>query len=354
MKIRPVTLYFSQLSWYHLNPLLEVARDPHAPMLDIPKSGVLFKQMCQEVYIPVLDSLQNNGVEANIVLTGEFLATANLVCPELIEKLKQLIENDEVSLVADAYYGNSLTSLYNSAWWASSVKRTVDATGQILSVSPAAVYIPQLYRGLELERITQNSGISEFFCRVKGTKPLELEIKLSSLRRFGGRKPGWIDVDMDLKCSFHFIADDQFFSINEAYFEKDLDKSGKTISLEIPYTHAKLELKPKKTKTERPQKPSRLSEKYSLTLYSPLQRAVIRLWEYGAMLVWTEFNQNPGRVSNQLLDTVAALQNSEFLYYLSKKSYRAGQELNFSSPYEAFVNMQAAIKQVEILLKNKI
>ena len=88
-------------------------------------------------------------------------------------------------------------------------------------------------------------------------------------------------------------------------------------------------------------------------MYNHIQRATIRLWKHGSMVLASTHSIDL-ELHGHLHSALAKLQNTSFLNYLEKKYY-VGQKIdNFSSPYEAFVNMQSAIKEIEILIRNKV
>lgn len=353
MNFHPVTLQFSVLPYYEINPFLSVLKDPDRSIFDQKKSAKNFKRMLRELYQPLLEFMDQMEVGANTIISGDFITQVAEQNPKVLKLMRKLADKGLLIPIANAYYSNSLTSLYNSQWWAESIHRSQLTIEKHLGSSVRCVYVPQLFRGLELERVAwQPTGITHFLSRQKDSKSSKLKIALSELRRFNGSVVPWIEADKDETCHFIFVPDNQFFEVNQMTFEKDWQQASQALSMAIGLAYAKFHLK----KPKAVQKPgtTRISERYSLVLYNSLERAVIRMWEYGSMLIATEHGSNPDKQSEILFQQFAALQNTEFLAYLRKSLYQNGTVDNFNSPHEAFVNMQTAIKQLEISLKNRI
>lgn len=352
--IKNISLYFSKLDYYKIEPLLNILENPDRSFIDVELSKKLFKQDLEEKFEPIIDFLIQQKLEANLIITGNFVQSTAEIKPSLLKKIKKLVDSGQITLVANAYYGNSLTSLYNSAWWAATVINSIKTIKYHLETTPEVVYIPQLFRELELERITEETKITSFICRQKGDRQIEFSLKLSELRRFEGKITSWIKSDLDQICNFYFEPDNQFFDINHLSLgRKSLPVIISSLNMKVGLASANAILKPKITKVKVINK-VRLNDTYSLALFKPMEKAIIRLWAYGCSVILSEHSQNPSPFSQDLFYNFAALQNIDFLFYLRTENYTSKNTLNFTSPFEAFVNMQSAVKKSEIVLRHKI
>jgi hypothetical protein len=353
----PVTLYLSKHFIYKANSLLQILDNPSLNFIDAKASQELFLEMSEQVYLPILQFLDSENTKFNLVVTGDFLQSSS---PKIKKLIQKLIASQNLNLVAEAFYGNSLTSLYNTSWWAESIARTIKICQQELDVKPEMVYLPQVFRKLELEKIYWDQGIFQFLCRQKGLGTQTSRLKLSALRRFDKNSAYWITPENDVVCDFNFVSNNRFFDVNQSVLESQesekLKTTAKILSLQIAMTSLIQESRSNKKSPNTlsaPEKERRLNERYSLALYSPLERAVIRLWEYGSILISTELNNRPELSMSDFMSDFIMLQNTAYLYYLDPKNY-AQETLSFGSPYEAMLAMQAAVKQVEFYLWGQI
>ncbi len=356
-QLKPVTLKLSVYKVYKVASLIERITDTDTPFVNVRKTNEMFKQMSKDIYHPFFKFLELHKLEVNIVITGEFLDKLKKYAPRSLTVLRRLVKGGYVTLVLDAYYGNSLSSLYNMSWWARSIEKTRDRCEEILHKDADFVFLPQLYRTLELERVVHKLGKKKFLLRNKGKKIAYYKTKLSSLRRFDGHPVSWVKDEKDEELEFHYIPNNYFMMPNELMFEKDLETSVRAFSMKVGWQYNKFFLNPRLTKNEKTVVP-RLNEKSSLGYYSHLQKSIIRLWDYASFIIASEEHiedQEYTRIKT-ISRNFAALQDPFFLLYLLPKFYNTPhQEVKtFSSPYEAYVSMQACVKHLEILLKNKI
>ena len=352
-KIKGISIYFSKLDYYKIEPLLDILSSPTSEFIDIKLSKELFKKEIDEKFEPVIDFLIQQEVEANLIVTGNFIQSVAEIRPSLLKKIKFLAQKDQITLVANAFYGNSLTSLYNSAWWATTVNNSIKTIKYHLGKKPDVVYIPQLFRELELERITQETTITTFLCRQRGLRQLEYSLKLSEFRRFEGKKTSWIKSELDVICNFYFEPNNQFFDINKLSIgKKSIPVIVQSLNMKMGLASTNAILRPKITRLN-PTDKIRINDTFSIALFTPLERAAIRLWAYGSNVILTEHSLRPTPFSQELFFNFAALQNTDFLLHLRPENYTKKNH-NFTSPFEAFVNMRSAVKKSEIALKNQI
>lgn len=356
-QLKPVTLKLSAYKVYKVASLIERITDTDTPFVNLRGTNEKFRDLSRDIYHPLFKFIELHKLEVNIVITGEFLEKLKKYAPRSLTVLRRLVKEGYVTVVLDAYYGNSLSSLYNMAWWARSIEKTHASCNEILGTDADFVFLPQLYRTLELERVVHKLGKKKFLLRNKGKKIAFYKTKLSSLRRFDGHSVGWLKDEKDEDVRFYYIPNNYYMMPNELVFEKDLETAVRAFCMKVGWQYNKFFLNPRLKSTERHDVP-RLNEKFSLGYYSHLQRSVIRLWDYASFIIASEEHiedQEYTRIKT-ISRNFAALQDPFFLLYLLPKFYNTPhQEVTmFSSPYEAWVSMQACVKHLEILLKNKI
>jgi hypothetical protein len=352
--IYPATIRFSDLKVFFQSSLLNILHDSHLPIYDPNQTPQNFKLYSEKLYIPNLKFILSQEIKVNIVLTGDFIQEAQLQSPEIISLIKSLIDKGLVKVVADTYWGESLSCIYNPYWWSQSLLKTYTKIEEVFEQKTKIAFLPQLYRSLELERVCHNSQIDTFILREYGKKQSHFAIKLSELRRFNGHNVYWIEKDMDTNCVFYYVPETSFFQINGNIFQPDLKAAAKTFALAVGFTSSEFTIKTQTKRIRTSQKPARINEKPSLSSFNNMERAIIRLWEYGLVLLINELNYHPTPELQQYFEQFCAIQNSEFLFYLNKSLYSKGNVANFSSPYEAFATIQARIKQIEILVKENV
>jgi hypothetical protein len=353
LRIHPTTIDLSVLPVYRVLPLITRLRDTEISFFEEIKSLENFQYASKNLYQPILQFILKNGISTNIIITGQFLDWSRKRQPKNLTLLKKVLHNNQAHLILDAYHGNSLTALYNSDWWIESLRQTQQLVQTHLGINPNSVHLPQLYRSLDIERLVWELGLDVFIIRQKGRKSASLEHTLSELRTIDRQVPPWIVPEKDHVCQIRFIPDTTYFDVNESQFEPDIHLAAKTLSMAIGFADSQFVLKNQSGKLKEGRK-FRIGEKPNITMYNPLQKAVIRLWEYCSFTLMSHYNYNPGEPSRKLFEAFSMLQNTDYLNYLEKSNYFNGKQLNFSSPYEAFVNMQSTIKQIEVILKNQL
>jgi len=347
------TVKFNVLEVYNLNSPIFTIENPQTGFFQEGETNKLFKKLAKKLYIPTLELFLNQEITLNIIVSGNFLEKAAALSPKLINLLKKLISQNLIVLAADGYYGEDYSSVYNSSWWSSSLVRTIDKIKEVLKIDTKFVYLPQLFRNLELERLLEQKKIKHFLLRQKGKKFSKLQSSLSELRRFNGKTVSWINSENDLNCHFNFIPDNLFFNINGNYLQPDLIQASKTFALAVAFNASEYEIKKDTKKLRTATKTLRINEKPVLNLFGHLEKATFRLWEYALRLVLNKYHLEVNEKVSELLDDCCRLQNSDFLMYLDKSNYFLGKNVdNFSSPFEAFVFMQSKVKQVEIIIRN--
>ena len=356
-QLKPITLKLSTLKIYQAASLIERITDTDTPFVNIRKTNENFQAMAEEIYKPLFEFIKLHRLEVNFILTGDYIEKLEKYSPKTLHILQALVREGLATLVLDAYYGNSLSALYNMSWWARSIKRTQTSLQETLGFEAEFVYLPQLFRQLELERVTDELKVSKFLLQSKGKKVDFHRTRLSELRRFDGQNAQWLEGERDVECEFYFVPDRFFMLPNKLHFEKEKSAAVQAFCMNTGLQYNRFFLRPRAT----PAKPGsslRINEKFSLGLYSQLQRSIIRLWDYASFIIASEEhveNQEYTRIKT-ISRNFAALQDPFFLEYLEPKFYHVSHlELtNFTSPYEAYVTMQACVKHLEILLKNKI
>lgn len=350
-RLYPVTINFSVLNWYEVRPLLKVVKDPSSKFFNEEKSIEMFKKSAREVFLPLLEFIDQHKINATVILPAEFVEKAFAYNKNLFDLLKKLVLEDQIKIVATAYYSNSLTALYHSHWWAESVIKSVEKLEELLECKILVVYLPQLFRNLEIERLSHK--FDTFLIRTKEGGFSHFNLQNSELRKFKGQTISWINEENNVNCHYYLVPNNLFFDINSVFLDKLVDLSLKAMAMKIGLASAKNYIGNSQSAKTLSQIP-RIQEKYSLVLYNPLERAIIRLWEYASILISSQYSNKPDSFSENLFYQFAKLQNADFLVYLRKSIYLKGNIENFTSPYEAFINMQTTVKQIEILLKNRL
>jgi hypothetical protein len=350
--INPITLHISQPFVYSLNSLINRIVEKDQQFFDHHKSHEAAIDFIQTVVGPTLEFLHKNDIKANIIIPGKLVEYIGLN-KKVKNKIREMINDGTIKLVVDAYYGESLVSLFNSSLWVDSLTNTLTSIENILGVHPEIIFVPQLFRTLELEKITELLGITQFVTRKKSKKPDMFSMQLSDFRRFDGGDVSWISEEKDALCHFYTVPNNLFYDLNLALFEKDIFRSTNALNMEMGLNYSQYLLKSTKKTLLKNNVSIRIEEKYSLYLYNHIQRAVIRLWRHASMVLASS-DEDEKETHNNLYSALSKLQSSSFLNYLEKRYYVGQKVVNFSSPYEAFVNMQSAIKEIEILVRNKI
>jgi len=351
----PATLIFSKLERYNPRPIVDILDNPElVDFFDQASTIQYFKILTKEVYLPTLEFLISQGIKVNLIVTGDFLVTAKTHSPRIITILKKLIKNNQVNLVAGAYWGETTISLYNNKLWSQSLVRTTDTIKDILHAHIVGVYIPQLFRQMGLELIVHELGINNFLCRQQGPKVFTITKKISEIRRFDGQSVFWLSPEDDQICDFYFVSDKLFFQTNTLAFVTNQQQSAQALVMSLGLNTLQETLKPTLNKgIADKDKNARIGENYSLTLYNPLEKAVIRLWGYVTTLLSSKYYNQSEILEDKLVQQVLALQNTGFFYYLDKQNYQLPQpQANFTSPYEAFITMQNNVRQIEIKLQS--
>ena len=347
----PTTIHFTNLKYYNPSSLLKVLNDPEIDIFDLHQTDLDFKKLSDKLYIPTLDFMIKQEISANLILTGEFIRQSKKHAPEIVEKIKNLISNKLVKIVVDANYGESLSCIYNYAWWSDSIQKSYVCICESLEYEPSIIFLPQLYRSLELERILEKTGVSNFLLRQTGKKHSTFKMKLSELRRFDGEQIYWIEQNNDSECNFYYVPDNYFFQINGNLFQPDLKTAAKTFALAVGFASSEYNIKKQTKRVRSSNSVPRIQQHPSLAMFNNLEKAVMRLWEYGLVILKNDLTYHPEPKLQKYFESFCSMQNNDFLFYLHKQSYSNNKDINFSSPYEAFATVQARIKQIEILLK---
>lgn len=358
-RINPVTLRISLYKIYHLASIIDRISNSQTPFLDIKETERVFDKISQEIYIPIFRFIDLYDLKANLILSGEVLDMIAKKSPELLNIFLDLVKKRNLSLVADAYYGDSLTCLYNSNLWAQHIQKTYKIINKIFKINPQRIFLPQIYRNLELERLLSFEKTPRFLLQNRGKRFKKEQIMLSNLRRFDGNTVSWINEENDIELNFFFVPDDMFNEVNSLIFEKNLPTVVRAFSMEIGVKYSRFLLNKTKRATKEMRKKTRINEKYSMYLYNHLQRSILRLWGYADFLISSEINNRSGKSLEFVKDVAkhfAGFADPFYLNYLDTKIFLNPKKeiTRFNSPYEAYLNMQACVKNIEILLKNRL
>jgi len=349
------TIYLNNLPWYNPKSILSHLEDPNLPLLDVQKSADYFIEFSSKVYRPLLAFMLQHKILSNLIVTGNFLRFSLELAPENLDLLKELIYAQLVDIAVATFYGDDLSCFYHMESWAKNIIRSVQTLREVLQVEPKYIFISQIFRALEVERVIYPTGIQSFLVRQKGSRLLPFELKMSELRRFNGSPVSWINEQNDVVCQFTIIPDNLFFEPNRLLLVDQLEEQLKKLAMEIGLLATVSQLKHTESKTKKPTAKTglRINEYYSLALYSDLERAVLRLWQHMLGLILSTLCLQPNNPKIlDLYDLYLRLQNKDFLFYLQKTSYNSKVEKNFISPYEAFATMQTAFLKLQVCLEN--
>jgi hypothetical protein len=349
--IYPVTLRFTQPQVYIKQPLIQRIVEKDVQFIDMAETRIETSRYLNEVVLPMLSFIEAHDVYVNIVISGKLLEIFEREKKPL-ELLRGLMQKGKVIIAVDTLYGESLLVFHNTLRWLESIRQTFDIYQSIFHVPPTVIYIPQLYRALEMERVVQNTGITTFITRKKGKKPDSISLSLSELRRFDGETVQWILPEQDLHCAYNFISDNLFYTTLDLLLEKNVTQAVKTRNMKMGYNYNKFLLRQDE---KRFAGNVRIEEKYSLHNYNHMQRGIIRLWQHESMVISSIRNQEKHSIKLDILSNgLARLQQEYFLQFMDSSLYHTQKNLPFSSPSEAFMTMQSALKEIEIVLKNVI
>jgi hypothetical protein len=344
------TVVLSVLPVFVRKSFVEILKDPNCQFINKDEMVKKFKYFSLELYQPTLQFLLDNYINVNLVISGHFLEMSAKYAPQNITIIKELVEKKLAKIAANCYYGESLTSIYNSSWWFDSIKKTLAKGKEILGIDLRIVYLEQVFRHLELENLVSNQ-IQTFLLRQDSKKHLSVSLKLSEFRRFNKEEVFWIKPENNKECKFYFTSEDNFFDLNGNLFQPDLGQAMRTCRMAIGYHAGEFVIK-KQTSRNRESRQVRLTDRPNLSNFTAMEKATLRLWEHGSVLISSEYKYN-NKITDELFWQFSLLQNRNFYYFLQKKLYLKGNVNNFSSPYEALVNLQGGIKSVEILLSGR-
>ncbi len=352
-KVIKPTVYLNTLPWYNPKSILAHLENPDEPILNIDKSIKFFKKCSKEIYYPLLDFILQNEIPVNLVITADFLDQSYEHYTANLKIIQKLIDAELAEIVPACHYGEDLSAFYNMEWWAKSLNSSVTTINKYLGIKVKSVFVYQIYRSLEIERVIFDSGIHNFLVRQKGSKLLPFKLYLSEFRRFNGEVVSWINEENDVICNFIPLPDSLFFQPNSLLFLPKIEEQIKKMAMEIGLASSISKLK-KSTKSNTIKQNLRINENPSLALYNDLEKSVLRLWEYMSFLILSRMNyQSENDYLVDIYKTFSKVQNREFLFYLQKNNYSENFNLNFSSPYESFATMQTFVTKLEILIQPK-
>jgi|GEM_PF-1017029 len=345
---------FNEFRWVKPMSILDIYGSKQLAFYNKTKSHEYFRDYADKIYIPILSFFLQQEISTYIVVSGRFLKTARQFRPQIIDLIQQLLDKKLIEIVSDSYHGESFSSLYLGDWWVNSLVSTNKIVQEIFNLSPKMAYLPQLFRSLELEKVVEKAGITEFLLPQVGKKYLDLDYKLADFRRFNGEKVSWLQHDRNHQCFFKFIPESSFYSVNGNIFQKNLVQASKTFALAVGFESNEYQIKLTNKKIRSVRHQLRIPEKPSYSSFSDMEKAVLRLWKYGLTKInnhQMEYSEAMG--TKETIKDFIAIHCREFLFYLSKSLYIEKKVEPFSSPYEALATVQAVIAKLELFLEKK-
>lgn len=355
MKLFPITIRLSDMKNVQKRPLLKVLDEPMAFEADVSYNNKLFTDISSNVFRKLFEFLEVENIRTNIIISGDILENMNIQDTDTLQILQRLVDSKQVIIIADSFYSESCASMYYQMWWRESVIKSINSIKNILKLACKCIYIPQLFRGLELELLVEEIGVVEFLIPSEGKlikNYRHFSQKLSDFRKYDGHSLSWIKEKSDSLCTFHFIPQKHFININDLLIGYKSNDIVKLITMgigHIAFKESSYSIKSTRSSTYM----ARIPEVYSLAHFTQIQRAIMRLWAYASKITLSELHSHDTEFLRKIHYFVGRMQNSDYLLYCLKDIYKR-EGLNFSSPYEFFANTQASIENVRILLKNKL
>jgi len=346
---------FDVFQWVTPHPTVQIFDGNNCSFFDAKKTAKMFKELSKSMYIPTLQFMLNQDINTFLVITGRFLEMAVAYEPKIITLIQLLNKKGLIEIVTNEYHGAALSSLYNTDWWSEGIKKTQHLVIQYLNITPRYVFLPQLYRGLELEKIIQKTKQYNFLLPRKSKKNFQFQSLLSDFRRFNDNHIHWLKPEDDNICNFEFIHEKYLFEINGNLFQKDINQAIKTFSLAIGFFSSEFEIRRNSRKLRTEREFIRFSEKPTKSNFNTLEKGAIRLMDYGLNLIESHPNVFYKNKENYpILKNFESVHSSTFLFFLSKNLYIEKTGLLFTSPYEAFITLQAIIMQLEFAIQKHI
>lgn len=122
----------------------------------------IFKKVANKSYRPMLALLQRNmkkypGFKVSFSITGTWLEQAEKWAPELIDKIRSMVESGQVEIIGETYY-HSLSFFDNQAEFETQVKMHTDKIKQLFGVTPKAFRNTELAYNDNLAKWAENAG----------------------------------------------------------------------------------------------------------------------------------------------------------------------------------------------------
>lgn len=336
--------------------------EPQSPMNIFEKNKALFfnakkteqkfVEFAQTIYLPFLKFTLDQEIKTFLIVTGRFLEMAIRHEPKIIEVIKSLQVKNIIELTVNEYQGSSQSVIYNSEWWSLGVQKTFDLIVKEMQITPTHTFLPQLFRGLELEKIISRTGQHKFLLPRPSKKYFQFDSLLSDFRRFNGKHVNWIEPEEDVKCSFEFIYQGFLFHINGNILQREQSQAIKAFSMAVGFYSSEFEIRKSSSKLREQREFVRFNEKPNRSIFSNLEKSVIRLLDYGLNLIESYpniFYENPD--NHEVLRDFETVHQAEFLFFLDKGMYLEKRNLFFNSPYEAFITVQTIITKLELTVQ---
>ena len=157
----------------------------------------IFKKVAEKSYYPTFDLLEKNlknhaDFKFSLSVTGVWLEQAELWAPDLIERLKKMVETKRVGLVAETYY-HSMSFFYDKDEFKFQVEKQVVTFKRLFSYTPKVFRNTEFAYNDEVGKLVESLGFSaclaegwdkilgwrspNFVYKASGTKNLKLLLK---------------------------------------------------------------------------------------------------------------------------------------------------------------------------------
>lgn len=123
-----------------------------------------FRRNEEEVYQPLFALMERNlqkhpGFHFSLMISGSWIELAEKYAPTLIERLKKIIANDGVELVAEPYY-HSLAAFYDEKELTEQVKIYTEKVRDLFKVERRIVAMPELIYNDKIAKWAEDDGFA--------------------------------------------------------------------------------------------------------------------------------------------------------------------------------------------------
>lgn len=347
----PVMTSLALIHTYPPKPLIDVLEHPRSRMVNKRLSQEHWSHQIETIYTPLYRFLQTHNIAVATVMTGNFLDFVAARHPDFLAIIQDMVDRKLMHIIADTYWGTSHLNLYYLDWWKDEIEGTTKSIQEHLGLEVDTVYLPLVFRGLPLEKLTQDTPIRRFVSTKAQKKPICYETNLREFRRFHRGKVTWIEDEDNVDIEILYYPQRSYFHMMDLRTSKNPEALLKTQSMEIGLRSSRVTTDIRIPAIQRTS--VRIPEEVPVAHYHMLQQATLRLWEYATFMLGKEHAEIENIDDDPLMRNLFYVMHHDFLFYLDPANYSKKRDMPFSSPYEAFVHVQNVVFQLETLLSKK-